>query len=216
MKSIKAFSLILLLIFANTISLAQTNTSQQSTPQEPEKIIHEENYSSILPLDNPYGWTSVSEWKDARKNLQNELKIYQQYEQQKQSHFVNALKSVILPGWGHFSAHQYTKGTILLGAEIFILGSSIYYYSTAMDDYDKYKSANQIDEMYQYYTDANSAYKTSQIILGLGSILWLYTILDAVQVTEDYNRGLWQELQKEHSTVSLSFYPQRVGIEIRF
>jgi hypothetical protein len=216
MKNIKVFALILLLILPNTVALAQTNTNQQSTPQGSEKTHQEAEYSSILPLDNPYGWNSVTEWREARTNLQNQLKIYQQYEEQKQSHFVNALKSVIIPGWGHFSAHRYTKGQILLGAEILILGSSVYYYTTAMDDYDKYKSANQIDAIYQYYTDANSAYKTSQIILGLGGLVWLYTILDAVQVTEDYNRGLWRELQKEQSTVSLSITPQRVGIEIKF
>jgi hypothetical protein len=215
---IKVFASIILLILTNsTIALGQTTPIQSPhQEQESDKDFQDEEYNSILPIPNSYGWNSLSEWKEARAYLQNELKIYQLYEQQKQSHLVNALKSAIMPGWGHFAANSYTKGEVLLGVEILIVGSSIYYYTRAMDDYDKYKSANQIDEIYQYYTDANSAYKTSQIIMGLGSLVWLYTILDAVQVTEDYNRDLWKELQKQQSTVSFSIFPQRVGIEIKF
>ncbi|MEA3476222.1 MAG: hypothetical protein U9R23_07275 [Candidatus Cloacimonadota bacterium] len=193
-----------------TISLFANNTFAL----EKNTNLNSDKKNSIIPLDNKYGWDSILEWKQSRERFRHELKIYELYKEKKQSHLANCLKSVLAPGWGHFSAKSYTKGEVLLGLQIFLAGSSLYFYDKSMDLYDKYKNANQIDDMNQYYTDANSSYKTSQILIGFCAIVWGYTILDVVQATENYNRNLWEKLKLEYKDVELSLTPQ--GISIQF
>jgi len=208
MKKICLFSFIVvistILLFANNTSALEKNTDLNSNKK-----------NSIIPLNNKYGWNSILEWKQSRERFRHKLKIYELYKEKKQSHLANCLKSVLAPGWGHFSAKSYTKGEVLLGLQIFLAGSSLYFYDKAMDSYDKYKTPPyQIDKMQQYYTDANSSYRTSQILLGFCAIVWVYTILDVVQATENYNRNLWEKLKLEYKDVELSLTLQ--GISIRF
>ena len=201
-----SFLIVLLLVtqfFTSNLFASNKNTN-----------LIDNNMDSVIPLNNKYGWNSTLKWKQARKKFHRELKIYEKYEEKKQSHFTNCLKSVLTPGWGHFSAKSYTKGQVLLGLQIFLVGSSYYYYNESMDMYDKYKKANQTDYIYQYYTDANASYRTSQILLGLCAIVWIYTILDVVQATESYNRDLWEKLIFEYSNTEISLSPK--GININF
>ena len=207
-KVLLSHSIVLLLIilfFTNNIFAFDENT---------DLIDNSEKRHSIIPINNKYGWNSALEWKQAREKFQHELKIYELYEEKRQSHFGNCLKSLLAPGWGHFSAKSYTKGQVLLGLQIFLAGSSFYYYDKSMDMYDKYKKANQIDVINQYYTDANSSYRTSQILLGFCAIVWVYTILDVVQATENYNRNLWEMLTIEYKNTEISVSPK--GISINF
>lgn len=207
MKRIYLFNFVIVVLtlslFANTTFALEKNTDLNSNKK-----------NSIIPLDNKYGWNSILEWKQSRERFRHEFKIYELYKEKKQSHLANCLKSVLAPGWGHFSAKSYTKGEVLLGLQILLVGSSLYFYDKSMDLYDKYKNANQIDDMNQYYTDANSSYKTSQILIGFCTIVWGYTILDVIQATEGYNRNLWEKLKLEYKDVELSLTPQ--GISIQF
>lgn len=207
MKKIYLFNFVIVIFIlsfcTNTIFALEKNTDSRSNEK-----------NSIIPLDNKYGWNSIIEWKQSRERFHHELKIYELYREKKQSHLVNCLKSVLAPGWGHFSAKSYTKGEVLLGLQLFLAGSSVYFYDKSMDFYNKYKNANQIDDMNQYYTDANSSYRTSQILLGFCAIVWGYTILDVIQATENYNRNLWEKLKLEYKDVKLSLTPQ--GISIQF
>lgn len=207
-KVLLSHSIVLLLII-----LFFTNNTF-AFDENADLIDNSEKRHSIIPLNNKYGWNSALEWKQAREKFQHELKIYKLYEEKRQSHFGNCLKSLLAPGWGHFSAKSYTKGQVLLGLQIFLAGSSFYYYDKSMDMYDKYKKANQIDDINQYYTDANSSYRTSQILLGFCAIVWVYTILDVVQATENYNRNLWEMLTIEYKNTEISVSPK--GISINF
>jgi hypothetical protein len=83
-----------------------------------------------------------------------------------------------------------------------------------MDNYDGYRNAHQIDEMHQYYNDANSSYRTSQLLLGFCAVVWGYTILDVVPATENYNRNLWEGLRMEYKDKEIFFTPQ--GVNIKF
>ncbi len=196
-------TLLVILFFANTLFASNENTD----------LIGDKKHS-VIPLNNKYGWNSALEWKRAREVLNHELTIYQLYEEKRQSHFANSLKSLLTPGWGHFSVKSYTKGQVLLGIQIFLVGSSFYFYDKSMDMYDKYKKANQINDINQYYTDANDSYRTSQILLGFCAIVWAYTILDVVQATENYNRNLWEKLTFKYKNTEISFSPK--GISINF
>ncbi len=169
---------------------------------------------SILQIDIKYGWDDATSWQYSRNDLQENMIVFEQWEDNKQSHFTNCLKSMIAPGWGHFSTNNYLKGEILLGLQVLLAGSAYYFYDQSQDYYDKYKNAHQIDEINQYYIDANSSYRTSAILVGLWIITWGYTVLDTIQSTEIYNRDLWYTLYNEYMKSKVTVTAQ--GIQIRF
>ena len=169
---------------------------------------------AILQVNIKYGWDDAKNWQNSRNDLQENMIVFGQWETKKQSHFTNCLKSMIAPGWGHFSTNNYLKGEILLGLQVLLAGSAYYFYDQSQDYYDKYKNAHQIDEINQYYIDANSSYRTSGILVGLWIIAWGYTVLDTIQATEDYNRDLWYTLYNEYMKSKVTVTAQ--GIQIRF
>jgi hypothetical protein len=168
----------------------------------------------ILQVNIKYGWDDATSWQNSRNDLQENMIVFGQWENKKQSHFTNCLKSMIAPGWGHFSTNNYLKGEILLGLQVLLAGSAYYFYDQSQDYYDKYKNAHQIDEINQYYIDANSSYRTSGILVGLWIIAWGYTVLDTIQATENYNRDLWYSLYDEYMKSKVTVTAQ--GIQIRF
>ena len=161
-----------------------------------------------------YGWESLEKYYSDRKNFEERQKLLQIYELKKLSVSKNILKSVIAPGWGHFTAKRYTKGQILLGLEVILIGSGIYYYDQAMENYDKYKKADYIGDIEKYYTDANTPFQYSKILLGFGVVVWLYTIYDTIQVTEEYNNELWDNIYMEYYKKNLIITP--TGFTLRF
>ena len=116
----KKIILLLLIIFVRTLSAEEFDIKKFSAP-------------------NKYGWDTYEKFLSAREDLQKRNNLLQIYETQKQKPISNVIKSVIVPGWGHFSARHYWKGQILLGLEIVLLGTSYLYYDQAMDIYDKYE-----------------------------------------------------------------------------
>jgi len=163
---------------------------------------------------NKYGWDTYEKFLSAREDLQKRNNLLQIYETQKQKPIKNVMKSVIVPGWGHFSAKHYWKGQILLGLEIVLLGTSYLYYDQAMDIYDKYEKATYIGDIEKYYSDAKSPYNMSQVFLGLGIIVWVYNIYDTIVVTEKYNDALWEKIIFENQDTSISISP--TGLSMRF
>ncbi len=163
---------------------------------------------------NKYDWGSKRKQLVYRNNLLDRQKLLQIYEYKKQSTTSNMLKSMVVPGWGHFSARRYTKGEILLGLEIILLGSSLYFYDQSMEIYSKYKDASYIENINQYYNDAKIPYGYSQGFLGLGIILWIYTIYDSTVATDEYNQDLWQNIFFDFHENKLQITP--TGITWRF
>ncbi|MBN2461854.1 MAG: hypothetical protein JXB60_09645 [Candidatus Cloacimonetes bacterium] len=161
-----------------------------------------------------YGWNSLQEYRDARENLQERVRLLQYYDDNKQSVRKNVIKSLIVPGWGHFAVGNYTKGQIILALELTIMGASIYYYDRAMFYYDKYKKAEYIGDINQYYNNAKDPFLYSQGFFVLGLLVWAYAAYDIIQVTEDYNEKLWGEIFFEYKQKKLEITPQ--GITIRF
>jgi hypothetical protein len=161
-----------------------------------------------------YGWTNPELRSFAREDLFNRQKLLQIYNLNKQSSTKNVVKSLVFPGWGHFSARRYTKGQVLLGMEIILLGSSLYYYDQSREYYDKYKQATNIVEMNNYYEDTKIPLRLSQSFLTLGILVWLYTIYDTPKVTDDYNKDLWDKLIFEFHEKKLEVTLQ--GVTLRF
>jgi hypothetical protein len=157
-----------------------------------------------------YGWENYSEMQSFRTELLREQNLLSTFNKQKKSANFNALKAAILPGWGHFSSQCYTKGNIILGLEIILLGTSYIYYDKAMDQYDKYKDSNYIGDINYYYDEANGPYKTAQVFLGLAAGIWLYNIYDAIIKTNEYNTEIWQDIINDRVAITPT------GISVRF
>ncbi len=163
---------------------------------------------------NKYGWENSDQQLKARENRTNKQQLLQIYNLKNQDIPSNMIKSAIVPGWGHFIAGKPTTGTVLLGTEIILMGTSIYFYDKAMDNYDKYKGSNYIADIKQFYNDANSPYTYSQILFSLGVTVWLYSIYDTISVTDEYNKDLWQTIILEYQTKKIQITP--TSITLRF
>jgi len=171
---------------------------------------------SIEEFSNPakYNWNNMKERFEAREDLDQRQKLLQIYQMNKQKVVGNMLKSAIVPGWGHYLSKDYTRGHVFLASEVILIGSSIYFYSQAMDDYSTYEDSHYIGDIKQFYLDANSNYKYSQIFLSLGAIIWLYSIYDSVSATHDYNQKYWNELTSKMQSQKVVITP--TSITVRF
>ncbi len=161
-----------------------------------------------------YGWEDFEERNHAKMDLQERQRLLQLYRMNRLTTAGNLAKSAIVPGWGHFSAKSYTKGQIFLGLEVVLFGSALYFYDQAMENYDKYKNADQVDEMNQSYNDALEPYRYSQAFLGLGILVWIYTLYDTINVTDEYNSNLWSDIIREYNRQNVIITP--TGISVRF
>ncbi len=161
-----------------------------------------------------YGWHNFEDQRKHRKELLEKQKLLQIYELKRQDPTKNMLKSIIAPGWGHFSAKYYTKGQILLTSEVILMGASFYYYNIAMDNYDKYKKATYILDINHYYNNVKTPYTLSVAFFSLGTVVWIYTIFDSAVVTRYYNEKLWNEIIKDYNKKKVIFSP--TGITLRF
>lgn len=161
-----------------------------------------------------YGWADISDRLDYRADLFERQKLLQVYEIEAQSISGNVLKSSIFPGWGQFNSKQYTKGQVILAIEIGLLGASYFFYDRAQDNYAKYKTATQIEQMNAYYNDAEVPYKYSLVFLTLAASVWAYNIFDVVQSTETFNAEVWDKTVKTYYKSPIQITP--AGVEVRF
>jgi len=171
---------------------------------------------NIETFTNPakYGWTNWDDRINYRNDLYERQKLLQIYEIDSESISGNVLKSAVFPGWGQFNARQYTKGQVFLAIEIAMLGSSYFFYDRAQDNYNKYQSATQIDQMNSYYQAAQAPYQYSLVFLTFATVVWAYNIFDVVQSTEQYNANVWQKALKTYYQAPVKLGPE--GLEIEF
>ena len=171
---------------------------------------------NIEKFSNPskYNWENMEDRFKAREDLDSRQKLLQIYELNKQQIVGNMLRSAIVPGWGHYKSHDYTKGHTFLASEIVLFGTSLYFYVKAMDDYNKYEDSHYIGNIKQFYLDANNNYKKSQLIFSLGAIVWIYTIYDSISATQEYNQNYWNELSKKLHSQKVVITP--TSITLRF
>ena len=189
------YLIIIVLFFATLLTAEEFNIEKFSNPSK-------------------YNWENMEERFKAREDLDSRQKLLQIYELNKQQVVGNMLRSAVVPGWGHYKSHDYTKGHTFLASEIVLFGTSIYFYVKAMDDYNKYEDSHYIGDIDQYYIDANSNYKKSQLIFSLGAIVWIYTIYDSISATQEYNQNYWNELSKRLHSQKVVITP--TSITLRF
>lgn len=161
-----------------------------------------------------YGWKNYEDRLAYRTDLMNRQNLLQLYELEAQPTNTNIIKSALVPGWGQFATKFNTKGTILLGSELLLLGGSLYFYDKAMYNYRLYENATQIEEIERYYKDAQGPYQYTFILLGFASVVWVYNIFDVIQSTEDYNENIWKDILQRQKSSPVQFTPN--GLELRF
>ncbi|MCK5051746.1 MAG: hypothetical protein KAS53_08490 [Candidatus Cloacimonetes bacterium] len=161
-----------------------------------------------------YNWKTLEDRFKARNDLESRQKLLQIYELNKQQIVTNMIKSALVPGWGHYSSRDYTKGHAFIASAIVLFGTSYYFYNQGMDDYRNYKDSHYIGDIKQHYLDANSNFKYSLLFLSLGAIIRLYTIYDSISATQEYNQTLWDDLSKKLHSQRVLITP--TSITVRF
>lgn len=161
-----------------------------------------------------YGWNNLQDRRYYRADLDARQKLLQIYEMDSQTLRSTIFKSAIVPGWGQFSTQHYTRGQAILGAELVLMGASLYFYDRSMDYYRKYENATQIEDIQRFYKKAQQPYQYSMIFLGLGAVVWGYNIFDVIQSTEAFNAKTWERIHRDFYNNPVQFGPD--GIQIRF
>ncbi len=170
----------------------------------------------IEKFTNPtkYGWQDFEDRMNYRYDITERQKLLHIYEMESQSITSNMLKSAFVPGWGQFTAKQYTKGQIILGIELAFIGGTLYFYDKSMDYYKQYKNSTQITDINNYYKKAQTPYEYSIVFLTFASVIWIYNVFDVIQSTEAYNSELWEKTMKRHYKFPVEVTPS--GIQYRF
>ncbi len=175
-----------------------------------------DNSINIIELADTlkYNWNSPEERYSFRENHNFKKSLIEEYNLKKINIPNNMSRSMILPGWGHFQSKNYLRGQIILSSEIILASASIFMYNKAMDKYDLYNSSTQIDNINQYYSEANSAYKQASICGFMFVIVWIYNIYDTYKVSEQYNEQLWNDLILKEKNKKVIIHPH--GFQIKF
>ena len=196
MKNKKIFILLTLLLLGSAL-FGQFNIDKFSNPQK-------------------YGWSNLKERLDAREDLFKRQKLLQIYEMKKIPLWKNMLQSGIMPGWGQFNTHSYTKGQVFLYVEVVLVGTSYYFFDQSNEKYNLYKNATYIEDINQYYDDASKYRGYAHGLIALSGLVWIYNIYDTYISTEEYNSEIWNGIINEflNDKIEVSLYP--LGFEVRF
>ncbi len=89
-----------------------------------------------------------------------------------------AIRSIILPGWGHLYLGDNLKGTILTSLSLIALGSSIYFIIDSNNKERSYLDASDPTLIQLRYNDYNKSYKMKNISLISLAAVWLYSQID--------------------------------------
>jgi len=161
-----------------------------------------------------YGWKDYRDRNSYLQDLEHRQSLLQIYELEAQPLNANIVKSSLIPGWGQFSTKANTKGTVILGTELVLIGTSLYFMDRSMGYYRLYQKATQVEDIEEYYRDAQVPYQYSFILMGFAGIVWIYNVFDVIQSTQAYNANLWQKIMQRSSNSPVQITPN--GVEVRF
>ncbi len=88
------------------------------------------------------------------------------------------LKSVVLPGWGHLTLEENTKGWVITSAAAVNLTSLVYYVFSTNAKEKRYLNENIPAEIKSKYNEYNSSYKIRNSLIVSFVALWLYAQYD--------------------------------------
>ncbi len=88
------------------------------------------------------------------------------------------LRSILLPGLGHFYLHEYGKGFVLTALSAAALASSIYYIIDSNNKEKAYSNETNSVLIQQKYNSYNTSYKLKNISILAYAAIWLYSQAD--------------------------------------
>jgi len=122
------------------------------------------------------------------------------------------VKSIVLPGWGHLSTGDKTKGWLLTSASIAALGSMVYFIFDTDSKRDSY--LNEIDRslIEASYDKFDTSYKIRNTLIITYAAIWLYSQLDLLIFSGD---SLMPNVKPGRS-FSLQDVPSELKIDFTF
>jgi hypothetical protein len=87
-------------------------------------------------------------------------------------------KSILLPGWGHYSIGQSTKGIILSTTSLVNLSGIVFFAIDARKKEKVYLSSIEADEIQTAYSSYNKSYYTRNVLIASFIAIWLYAQID--------------------------------------
>lgn len=112
--------------------------------------------------------------------------------------------SLILPGLGHLSIGQKTKGWALITASALTLGTGVYYAIETNKREKEYLQAIDKPDIEKKYDQYNQAYKIRNFTLISSGLIWLYTQIDLL-IFSDITEKAGFHLSVSNSHESLQF-----------
>jgi hypothetical protein len=88
------------------------------------------------------------------------------------------IKSVILPGWGHYDAQSYLKAAVLSTAALASYGGMAYYILETNKNEKNYLNETDENKIRTKYDEYNSSWKMRNIFIVSSIIIWAYSQLD--------------------------------------
>ncbi|MCK6613522.1 MAG: hypothetical protein L6Q47_04745 [Ignavibacteriaceae bacterium] len=99
-------------------------------------------------------------------------------------------KSLLLPGWGHYSLGESAHGIILGSAALLTMGAAIYYQTDVSDKETAYLSAIEPAEIESGYSAYNRSYKIRNMLIAGFAAIWLYAQGDLLIRNSDFTGGI--------------------------
>lgn len=118
-----------------------------------------------------------------------------------------ALKNIFIPGWGQLTAGNKSKGYIMGGGSIALLGSMIYSIVNTNSKYNDYITETNVNLIEGKYQSYNNSYKVRNLLIFSYAALWVYSQLDLYLFTE-FNlpqMNVSSNTQSKNQDVSFNF-----------
>jgi hypothetical protein len=167
-------------------------------------------------------------WKNEEERIEEQQQIrrwknnWDEYISHKQKVALNLGKSALLPGMGQFSCKREGKGAIFLGSTIATSGGAVYFLLKSNEKYEKYKEADNIEDIEKYFDESEDLSKYSNICFGIGAAIWAINIIDAYFSTISYNEKQFEEFyygfreKKLVPNVHLSMRREEVSVSLAY
>jgi len=95
-----------------------------------------------------------------------------------QDYKAGMLRSIVLPGWGHYYVDEPLKGKILNLASLLTLAPGIYYSFETASREKKYLNESDRTKIETRYNSFNDAYNYRNYLMSAFTVIWMYTQYD--------------------------------------
>jgi len=98
------------------------------------------------------------------------------------------IRSVIIPGWGHFSYKMGKKGSWLTIGTFLTLAPAIYFSWDSFNKEKKYLNETDNRRIESRYDDFNTSYQLRNLFLLSYACLWLYAQMDVLHLHSEQHK----------------------------